>query len=94
MVPEVITQNAGSEGSRHTGVSGAAGFFFHAASSPSRLNSRVFGEAAAIAPAATSENSASITSTAGRTIETICRNSSAEARLDIATAIAPIAIAA
>jgi len=75
-------------------VSGAAGFFFQAASSPSRLNSRVCGEAAAIAPAASSENSTSITSTAGRTIETIFCSSSALARLDIATAIAPIAIAA
>jgi hypothetical protein len=94
VVPDVITQNAGSEASRHSGVSGAAGFFFHAASSPSRLNSRVCGEALAMAPAASSENSASITSTAGRTIETIFCNSSGEARLDIATAMAPIAIAA
>jgi hypothetical protein len=36
VVPEVITQNAGSSGARETGISGTAALRFHAASSRSR----------------------------------------------------------
>ena len=68
---------------------------------PSRRQARARAESAwsAARPwrwrdAASSANSPSITSTAGRTIARICASSSALARLDIATAMAPAAIAA
>jgi hypothetical protein len=93
VVPEVITQNAGSPSWRRTGASVVAGIAFQAPSSRSRQISLVFGEEAATAPAATPANSASTTTAAGRTIERICASSAALARLEIATAIAPAAIA-
>src|SRR4029077_839379 len=89
VVPDVITQNAGSPSWRRTGASGVAGIAFQACSSRSRQISLVFGEEAATAPAVTLANSASTTTAAGRTIARICASSASLARLDIATAIAP-----